>query len=406
MLAAAKLHAALSGLGMDSSVLVRIKTGSDPSFISVRDNLTLRDWIDYKICRRRNKKLRRKYQPRPIEQVGLFSIGVGSLGNSLARQLPDADIYALHWSSELVDLKPLMAKIGQRPAFWRMADMNPMTGGCHYSMGCTGFTRTCGDCPMLEHPGPDDLSHYALTRKLETFAKVDPNRFRPVAPSLWLKKEAERSNVLKRFDTAHIPTGVNTERYRPIDKLEARQKLGLGSEDKILLFAADNVNEHRKGFDLLLEVLHKLPKDLSITPVAMGKADKQHEGIRYLGKLDGADALSTAYSAADAFVLPTRADNLPNVALEAMACELPVLSFRVGGMIDFVHDGETGFLAPPEDAGTLAEHVARVFFDDTLRMSMARKCRALMLEQFCEKQSAKRYLDLCSSLVDASRALP
>ncbi|MDK3072064.1 glycosyltransferase [Sedimentitalea sp. JM2-8] len=400
MLAAAKLHKAMQKLGIDSKVLVRIKMGNDPSFLNIRENLDPLDWIDYKLRRFRNKRLKRKYRPRPMEQVGPFSTGMGSLGNALSRNLPESDIFALHWSSDLIDLLPLMKTIGKRPAFWRMADMNLMTGGCHYSMGCDHFQQACGDCPVLQNPAPDDLSQYALERKSKAFADTDPKHFHPVAPSRWLKKQADRSSLLKRFDTIHIPTGVNTDDYRPIPRSNARQRLGLENSEKILLFAAEDVNDLRKGFDLLLDSLRRLPKSLHVTPVAMGKAHSRLEGIRYLGKLDGAEALAVAYSAADAFVLPTRADNLPNVALEAMACGLPVLSFDVGGMPDCVFDGETGFLAPPEDTLMLAKNIETVLTNEALRKEMGEKCRTLMLNQFNENLSVQRYVALCEKMIE------
>lgn len=399
MLAAKKLHTALLSLGHESNVLVRIKNGKDTRFVSIRENLSAMDWLSYKVRRFKNKRIQRRYQPYPSDQVGPFSTGIGNLGSALARQIPESDIFALHWSAELIDFLPLMKAIGDRPAFWRMADMNPMTGGCHYSMGCERFTQRCGFCPMLTHSGPEDLSHLALTRKLRAFSGIDPKRFNPVAPSHWLKQKAERSALFKRFETIHIPTGVNTQNYKPIPQNIARQQLGLSDTEKVLLFAADTVDDHRKGFDLLLAALQRLPENLRVTPVAMGKVKDRRNGIHYLGKIDGAAALSAVYSAADAFVLPTRADNLPNVALEAMACKLPVISFDVGGMPDCIVEGETGFLAPPEDTTSLAQFIERVLTDDGLRHAMSKKCRALMLNEFSEDISARRYEALCKRLI-------
>jgi glycosyltransferase involved in cell wall biosynthesis len=72
-------------------------------------------------------------------------------------------------------------------------------------------------------------------------------------------------------------------------------------------------------------------------------------------------------------MVPSREDNLPNVMLEALSCGTPVIGFRVGGLMDHIHDGVTGLLATPWDADHLAEkinaflHTPQMFRQDTIR---------------------------------------
>lgn len=399
MLAAAKLHRALADLGMDSSMIVARKLTDDTRIVDLQDEMTIGDRIRTKLRRHVNHRTLRKYRSRAGNSLGLLTTGVGKMGSALAKHLPDADVYAVHWSHELIDYLPLFEKIHRKPAFWRMADMNPMTGGCHYAMECEGFLRTCGDCPLLERPGKSDLSYQSWQRKDQAIRMLDTKLFRPVAPSRWLKAEAERSSLLGRFDTIHIPTGVNTDLYRPIPKDRARNHFNLPDDARIVLFASDRIDDHRKGFDLLLAALKTLPSGQKILPVAIGIATEKLSGITYLGKLNGPDELSMAYSAADVFVLPTRADNLPNVALEAMSCGIPIVSFDVGGMPDCVAQGETGFLVDCEDQEALARHILEILENADLMQSMSLNSRQRAKSVFSEERSAKLYARLCKNLV-------
>ena len=78
-------------------------------------------------------------------------------------------------------------------------------------------------------------------------------------------------------------------------------------------------------------------------------------------------ALPAYYALADVFALPSRFDNSPNVLLEAMACELPVVATRVGGVPRYVSDGENGLLVEPGEPDLLAAALARVLDEPDLR---------------------------------------
>ncbi len=87
-----------------------------------------------------------------------------------------------------------------------------------------------------------------------------------------------------------------------------------------------------------------------------------HRGVR-----NNSPELVRLYQQSDLFVLPTRADCYSWVAMEAMACELPVVISSVGGIGDIVSEGETGYLTPPDDYGALAERLDALVADAALR---------------------------------------
>ena len=85
---------------------------------------------------------------------------------------------------------------------------------------------------------------------------------------------------------------------------------------------------------------------------------------------------------AQVFALASRWEGMPNVVLEAMACGLPVVATRVGGCVEMIVDGETGFLVPPGDADALADRVLRVLSDPALGRRMGRAARERVGEHF------------------------
>jgi glycosyltransferase involved in cell wall biosynthesis len=118
----------------------------------------------------------------------------------------------------------------------------------------------------------------------------------------------------------------------------------------------------------------------------------------------GSDRLKViAYSAADLFIFPTRADNLPLVLQESMACGTPMVSFEIGGIPDLVRPMITGYLAKPEDAKDMADGVIHLLEDNDLRESMGQQCRAIALKEYTLEMPAKGYIALYQ---EVRRSLP
>ena len=97
--------------------------------------------------------------------------------------------------------------------------------------------------------------------------------------------------------------------------------------------------------------------------------------VHYLGHLHDDVSLRLAYSAADVMVVPSRLDNLPNTATEAMACGTPVVAFRTGGLPEIVDHGVSGMLAEGFDPEALAQCIADVLLNPQHLRSMAARAR-------------------------------
>ncbi|MCP4040933.1 MAG: glycosyltransferase family 4 protein, partial [Gammaproteobacteria bacterium] len=101
-----------------------------------------------------------------------------------------------------------------------------------------------------------------------------------------------------------------------------------------------------------------------------------------------------AFEVLDILVLPSLyKEGLPNVLLEAMSMELPVVASRMAGVPEIVKDGETGYMVEPGDTGMLADAVIRLWSDQGACRSMGANSRHLMNSQFDKKQQFSEFLD-------------
>jgi glycosyltransferase involved in cell wall biosynthesis len=399
-IAAHRLHGALKRSGVASRMAVRERKSADADVIPADPRGSIRGLVA-RLQAKQYDLERRWTSKAPSPELCYFSDDRVPSPNRL-RGLPEADVLNLHWVAHFLDYRRFFRGLATgQPLVWTLHDMAPMTGGCHYAMSCDRFTARCGACPLMGSSGSRDLTRRIHDRKATALQSLAPETTRIVAPSHWLAEQARKSALLGRFDVEVVPNGLDVETFAPRDKTAARDVLGLPRDARIVLFAADNVGDHRKGMDLLLKAVEELSLG-PVTLVAIGSVGgRLPEGSVSLGRIENGRLMSHVYSAADVFVLPTRADNLPNVLVEALACGVPCVSFRVGGVPDVVRHGMTGLLAEPEDVASLRDTLATLLADDDLRARMGRKGREVVVGEFADTLVAGRYVRIYEQLIEA-----
>jgi glycosyltransferase involved in cell wall biosynthesis len=194
-----------------------------------------------------------------------------------------------------------------------------------------------------------------------------------------------------------IPNGINLEDFRPIDKLLARDLIGIPPSARVVLFVCDWMNNRRKGMTLLMECLAQINphEELLLLSVGQGNVPASH-GIKHLalGHIKGDRFLSLIYSAADLFVIPSLQDNLPNTVLEALACGTPVVGFDTGGIPDMVRPGVTGILVAPGSSTALKNAILDLINDGDALKKMALNCRKIAEEEYSLENQARAYIRL------------
>lgn len=118
------------------------------------------------------------------------------------------------------------------------------------------------------------------------------------------------------------------------------------------------------------------------------------------------EAMETCYAEADVFVLCSYREGLPMSVLEAMRAGKPVIATNVGGIAEQIEDGVCGFLVPVDDPGTLAEKLAQLKQDPTLRVRFGRAARARFEATFTTSRMVADYVKLFElDVYDKSRGI-
>jgi glycosyltransferase involved in cell wall biosynthesis len=316
-----------------------------------------------------------------------------------------ANIVHLHWISFFADFPSFFASIPDSiPIVWTLHDMNPFTGGCHYSDGCVNYRFGCGDCPQLQHPHRQDLSRSGLDVKRSAFAK---RKMTVVTPSQWLKDMAQLSPVWPSGVEFHvIRYGLDLQQFFPLDRTLARLKLGLDPTAVIIGFGAADLNAPRKGMQHLINSLRivqtkmaeKIPEAPHLQGLVFGPGDFVHQSglptIHSVGVLDSFEKLRLIYSAVDFMVIPSREDNQPQIGLEAMACGRPVIGFDAGGISEYVRAGQTGLLAALGDENELADRIIQLVASAELRIRLGVQAQDMIKNEFEINRQSERYIEL------------
>ncbi len=313
----------------------------------------------------------------------------------------DADLVHLHWMGSMMLSVSDIARI-RRPLIWTLHDMWAFCGAEHYATDDrwkTGYNtgnRPVGDTWL-------DLNGWTWKRKRRHWTRP----IQIVTPSRWLADCVRQSALMGDWPVEVIPNALDIEVWCPIDSATARHLLQLPPTAPLLLFGAyDGVVDPRKGFDLLAEALACLRGCLpSLQLLVFGQAEPEHASdlgfpVHYCGRLHDDLSLRVLYSAADAMLIPSRQDNLPNTGLEALACGTPVIAFDTGGLPDIVTHEQTGWLARPFDPESLAEGIRWVLANAERHARLREQARAEAVRRFDYPVVAGRYLALYERVIE------
>jgi glycosyltransferase involved in cell wall biosynthesis len=395
--AAFRSHQALLSAGVDSHMLVQERR-SDAAYVHAPRSILKRIVSRY-VVPRADRVINRVYLNR--DATLFHSEWVPTDVTSRAKRLVP-DILNLHWVCNGFVRVEAVAQFGV-PVVWTLHDMWPFTGGCHYNGECRGFELRCGNCQQLGSRTQLDLSRLVWARKQRAWAGVN---LTVVAPSRWLADEARRSSLFRSVRIEVVPNGIDLQRYRPMDRVRARESLELPRDAPLILFgAAAALHDRRKGFDLLQQALSKLrgsvPEDARLVVFGNNASDRRVDfglPVHYQGVLTDEAMLARLYAAADVFVAPSRQDNLPNTVLEAVACGTPCVAFDTGGLRDLIDTRATGWLAKPFDTEDLARGIAWVLAHPrATELSAAVRLKAE--RELGTELHAKRMLALYNSLI-------
>jgi glycosyltransferase involved in cell wall biosynthesis len=315
------------------------------------------------------------HSPRSTFTLGFFGFDITKL-----KEYREAHIIHIHWLSQGFINLSSFSKI-KKPVIWTMRDMWPFTGGSHYSSDFEKYEKT------------------HLSKMIQNFKKKNFNKnFQFIAISDWLKKEAEKSSVLKNYNIKRIYNNIDIKDFKFIEKNSARFILNIKTKKKIILYGAQNPQSKRKGWNIFVETLEKLDKSKYFVLI-FGNFWSQKVlneiGIEYnnIGFIDDKKKLNAIYSSADLFVASSIQEAFGKTWVEAMACETPVVCFDKTCASEIIDHKINGYVAKNFEAKELKEGIEWLCNNFKSKRFNQNNLRSKIIN-FDAKFIAKKYIDL------------
>ena len=246
-IAAGRLVEALKNNGIKAKMLVREKQTDRLSVIGLKKN----GWRVWQFIWERVLI----WKENRFKKHNLFAVDIANTGTDITAipEFQAADIIHLHWINQgmlsLNDIRKILQS--GKPVVWTMHDMWPCTGICHHARKCDKYHQECHHCPYIyKGGGKKDLSNQVFKKKKEIY-QLAPVTF--VTCSRWLKDRASQSALLNGHTIIDIPNPINTNLFKPQNALEARNRIGLPTDKKLILFGSVKVTDKRKGIDYFVE---------------------------------------------------------------------------------------------------------------------------------------------------------
>ena len=230
------------------------------------------------------------------------------------------------------------------------------------------------------------------------------------------EKEHMRTLVSTKGNIDIIPCGTDVRRYGSISRQEARAKLGIDPDAKVVLYVGRF--DYRKGIETVVRAVNmsQLRSDIKLI-IGGGSRPGQSDGIerdRIEGIVDeldmrefttfpgriGQEELPYYYGAADVCVVPSHYEPFGLVAIEAMASGTPVVASDVGGLQFTVVPKETGLLCPPQDEACFAAAIDSILANPEWRKQMGQNARKRVEKMFSWDGVASQLSELYTQLLE------
>jgi glycosyltransferase involved in cell wall biosynthesis len=285
------------------------------------------------------------------------------------------------------------------PMVWTIHDCWPFTGRCAYFSECMRWKSGCGNCPDLtSYPRTAfDTSAFMWRKKKKYFGQLRGPVL--VCPSQWLAGHVKES-YLGKFRIEVICNAVDTNVFKPCDRENKRNQLGI-SDKKVILLAAADLADKRKGIRYFLEAL----QDININDLSVLTFGKQidlpkniNTEIKQLGYISDHAELAKIYNAADLFCTTSLDEVFGLVVTESMACGTPVAGFHAGGISDQVTD-DCGCLVTPGDSRALADAVTKLLENHEHRYIMGQNCRKRAVSNYSIEKFRTNHIELYKNLL-------
>lgn len=327
----------------------------------------------------------------------LFSPLRGNLGTLDTRTIRHDSIIHLHWVAGLLNQESFRNLLDSgRKVVWTLHDMNPFTGGCHHSHACKEYTGGCSGCPQAKSVFQKIVSINLTKKKL---SKEYPN-LRIVSPTSWMGEQAKMSSVFRDQDCSVIGNPINDVFFTEPNRLGARERLGIHSNDFVAVVIAKDLRDPNKNVEFILEAIElaSTGSERSLTLLLIGKNGGLYSSplvnVKWLGEVSAVQ-MEQIVGAADSVLSASIAESAGMSIIECAAVGVPSIALENGGTASLITHGETGFLA--KDMESFVSCILTLAKDNSL-LAKFRKAAKQKAISHKPHQIANSYIELYKSI--------
>lgn len=320
--------------------------------------------------------------------------------------MPDIiNLHNIHGGYFKTSLLIELSKIA--PIVWTLHDMWAFTSNAAHSFGDESWKylkRGKNENKRFPKIGIN-TGNWLINKKKKIY---DKSNLTLVCPSKWLLNLATQSPLFVNKKIIHIPNGIDTDIFKNYNKEETRKEFNIPVNSKVLIFSAEKIfnNEYKGGKDLI-KILGKLNRllDEKIHLIILGEGNinalkKYQNFILHLTGYINSELLVAKYlSAADIFIYPTKADNLPNSLIEASSCGTPSITFNVGGCSEIIKDGYNGRLIPKFDSDLFVDKTIELLENKSSLVGYSKNSRDYIKKYFTVEEMSNKYYRLFCELL-------
>jgi len=276
------------------------------------------------------------------------------------------------------------------PVVWTFHDCWAFTGHCFHfvTKNCMRWKTGCYNCPLKnEYPKTyldRSSENYDLKKKIFSECK----NLTIVSVSEWMENFVKQS-FLKDKQIVVIHNGVDLNNF----KLTSHAKK---KEAKFHIIAVSSVWNKDKGLNDIFKLREMMSNEYEFTIVGLSTEQLKHlpAGIRGIQRTQNIQELVALYNEADVLINPTYADTFPTVNLEALACGIPIITYRTGGSPEAI-DFRTGIVV---DQGDLLKMKNALIWMRANPFN-AKDCRKRAEQYFGRNECFEKYIKLYEELI-------
>lgn len=314
------------------------------------------------------------------------------INKNLESFIIEADIIHLHnihgYYIQYENLFKLLKKHNKK-IVWTLHDMWPITGRCAYSFGCDKWKKCCGNCRSLSlYPKTFyDRSKKEIIKKRKIISSIHKENLIIVTPSIWLG-DLCKETYLNQFKIISIPNGIEHEEL-VADYNDIRKKFNIDPTKKVILFAAADTKDIRKGIHYILDII---PKCQDFLFISFGEKISSIEYCNFiqLGYIKDRQTINEIYYMSDLFIIPSLDDNFPTTVLESFANGTPVIGFNQGGIPEQLADN-AGIIVQENSSEELLKEINLLFSDPQRLKMLSENCKKKFHDSYTLSKFIKSY---------------